>query len=176
MERAHDVLEFWFDTLEPDDWYKKSDTVDRLIKKRFEATYRRAIAGESPEWRETPEGRLAQVIVLDQLPRNMYRGTAAAYASDSFALAVAQDAVRAGDDRELEDTRRAFLYMPYMHSESRIVHEVAMELFADLPNLEFEVRHKAVIDRFGRYPHRNEALGRTSTGDERLWLEVNEGF
>jgi uncharacterized protein (DUF924 family) len=89
---------------------------------------------------------------------------------------LSQEAVRSGADRKLDDTRRAFFYMPFMHSESRRIHEQAMLLFKDLPNLEHEIRHKAIIDRFGRYPHRNAALSRVSTAEELEWMASNPGF
>ena len=173
----NDVLAFWFETIEPADWYRRSDALDARIAGRFEATYRRAAACELEDWRETPDGRLAEIIALDQFSRNMFRGSGESYAADPLALALSQEAVRAGADRALVDERRAFLYMPHMHSESAAVHERAMALFADLPeNLEFEKKHKAIIDRFGRYPHRNEVLGRESTPAELEWLEHDEGF
>ena len=173
----NDILVFWFETIDPADWYRRSEELDARIVERFEATYRRAAVCELEHWRESPDGRLAEIIVLDQFPRNMFRGSGESYAADPLALALSQEAVRAGADRGLADGRRAFLYMPYMHSESAVVHERAMELFADLPeNLEFEKKHKAIIDRFGRYPHRNEVLGRESTPAEREWLRNNEGF
>ncbi|MEE9321025.1 MAG: DUF924 family protein [Granulosicoccus sp.] len=171
-----DVLEFWFQTLEPRNWYAKSDELDARIKQRFEATYHRIIAGETAHWRDTAEGRLAEIIVLDQFARNMFRGSAASFSADPLALALAQEAVRCGDDSKLEDVKQAFVYMPYMHSESPRIHEQAIKLFEDLPNLEFEIKHKAVIDRFARYPHRNEILGRTSTADEIEWMKTNKGF
>jgi uncharacterized protein (DUF924 family) len=173
---VEEVLEFWFRTLKPADWYKKSDELDNKISDRFEALYHRIVAGETADWRETPAGRLAEIIVLDQFSRNMFRGSAQSFAADPLALALAQEAVRSGADRELDDKQRAFLYMPYMHSESRQVHEDAMVLFEDLPNLSFEIKHKAIIDRFGRYPHRNEILGRKSTAEELEWMETNSGF
>ena len=173
----HDVLEFWFDTLAPADWYRKSDELDARIAERFEPTYRAVVAGERDAWRDAPDGRLAEILVLDQFARNMFRGTAAAFAADPLALALSQEAIRAGADRALDDARRAFLYMPFMHSESAAIHERAMALFADLPDsLEHEIRHKAVIDRFGRYPHRNEALGRRSTPEELAWMKDHRGF
>ena len=125
------------------------------------------------EWRREPEGRLAEILVLDQFSRNMYRGTALAFASDTLALALAQEAVAVGADLALPQMRRLFVYMPYMHSESRAIHQVAEPLFrerAAQDNYDFELRHKAIIDRFGRYPHRNEALGRRSTPEELAFL------
>jgi uncharacterized protein (DUF924 family) len=172
----NDVLEFWFRTLGPADHYKKSDELDATIRERFESTYHRIVAGETSDWRDSAEGRLAEIIVLDQFSRNMFRGTPLAFAADPLALALAQEAVRSSADRELDDKERAFLYMPYMHSESRMVHEQALELFRNLPNLKFEKKHKAIVDRFGRYPHRNEILGRTSTAEEIEWMKSNTGF
>jgi len=171
-----EVIDFWFNTLKPGDWYKKSDDLDNRIKQQFESTYHQIVAGEKSAWRDTAEGRLAEIIVLDQFSRNMFRGTALSFAADPLSLALAQEAVRNGDDKNLDDVKRAFLYMPFMHSESLIVHEQAMELFKDLSNLSFEVKHKAIIDRFGRYPHRNDCLGRTSTPEEIEWMAENKGF
>lgn len=171
-----DILEFWFQTLGPSDWYSKSDALDTRIKEQFEPCLLRIVAGETSDWRETADGRLAEIIVLDQFTRNMYRGAPASFAYDPLALILAQEAVRCAADKKLNDQQRAFLYMPYMHSESVIIHEQAMVLFADLPNLSYEVKHKAIIDRFGRYPHRNDILGRTSTAEEIDWMKENKGF
>ena len=172
-QAMEDVLTFWFTTLSSSDWYKKSEELDRRITDQFETTLKQVVAGETSDWRDKPEGRLAEIIVLDQFSRNMYRDTPAAFESDPLALALAQEAVRCGADRVLEDTRRAFLYMPFMHSESREIHEIALYLF-DQPGLEnnynFEVKHKEIIDRFGRYPHRNEILGRESSAEELEFL------
>lgn len=171
-----EVLDFWFRELQPSDWYAKSDALDAQIRTRFGSTYRRVVAGETSEWRNTPEGRLAEIIVLDQFSRNMFRDQPQAFAADPMALALSQEAIRASADQHLDDSRRAFLYMPFMHSESRLVHEQAMVLFQDLPNLDYEIRHKSIIDRFGRYPHRNAALGRASTAEEIEWMASNPGF
>lgn len=171
-----DILEFWFETLSPSDWYAKSDELDARIRQKFESTYHQVVAGETSDWRDVPRGRLAEIIVLDQFSRNMFRESAQAFAGDPLALALAQEAVRCGADRALDERKRAFLYMPYMHSESPKIHERAMVLFKDLPNLAYEIKHKAIIDRFGRYPHRNEALGRLSTPEEIEWLSHNKGF
>jgi uncharacterized protein (DUF924 family) len=170
------VLNFWFGELQPGDWFARSDALDARIRQRFASTYSQVAAGETAHWRETADGRLAEIIVLDQFSRNMFRGHAQAFATDPMALALSQEAIRSGADRKLDDTRRAFLYMPFMHSESRLIHEQAMVLFRDLPNLEFEILHKAIIDRFGRYPHRNAALGRASTPEEVEWMAGNPGF
>lgn len=170
------VIDFWFNTLKPADWYKKSDELDARIKKLFIQTYRQIVAGETSHWRDVPDGRLAEIIVLDQFTRNMFRGTPESFNSDPLALALAQEAVRCGSDQNFEDTKRSFIYMPYMHSESRVVHEQAIELFKDLPGLEYEIKHKEIIDQFGRYPHRNDILGRVSTAEEIFWMKENKGF
>jgi len=119
------------------------------------------------------EGRLAEIIVLDQFSRNIYRGTARAFAQDSLALALAQEAISQDLDKQLSPEQRSFLYMPFMHSESKLIHEFALKLFQRLgnqANLEYEIKHKIIIDRFGRYPHRNQILGRESTEEELSFL------
>jgi len=163
---ATTVLAFWFEEIDPSRWWVKDDAFDTLIRDRFGALHASAGRCELYRWRETPPGRLAEVIVLDQFSRNIHRDTAAAFANDPLALALAQEAITAGADRALEPQRRSFLYMPFMHSESLEIHEVAMQLFetnGDQSTLEFELRHRAIIERFGRYPHRNAALGRPSS-------------
>jgi len=163
------VLQFWFEEAEPRQWFQKDDAFDTEVHRRFAELHAQAVRGELSGWRETAEGRLAEIIVLDQFSRNLFRERPEAFAADGMALVLAQEAVAAGADRELETAKRAFLYMPYMHSESVSVHEQAVQLF-DQPglegNLEFELKHKAIIDRFGRYPHRNAVLGRESTEAE----------
>ena len=125
-------------------------------------------------WRTTPEGRLAEVLVLDQFSRNVYRDTARAFAQDALAFLLAQELVASGQDRSLPLVQRSFAYMPYMHSESALVHAQAALLFAQ-PGMEdtfrFELRHKEIIDRFGLYPHRNALLGRESSPEELDFFE-----
>jgi uncharacterized protein (DUF924 family) len=173
MQGPGDILDFWFGELTPEQWYKASDDVDAWIVQRFSGLHASAARCELSAWRETPDGRLAEIIVLDQFSRNIHRGSAAAFAQDALALALAQEAVRAGADAALPPARRAFLYLPWMHSESVPIHEEALRLF-DQPglenNLDFERQHKAIIDRFGRYPHRNALLGRVSTAEELAFL------
>jgi uncharacterized protein (DUF924 family) len=164
-----DVLAFWFEEIEPRLWFAADAGFDALIRARFIDLIEQAAAGELFSWRVTAPGRLAEILVLDQFPRNVYRHTAQAFAHDPIALVLAQEAVAAGALGLLEPTQRSFLLLPFMHSESRQIHAVAETLFKDFApavNFEFELRHKAIIDRFGRYPHRNEVLGRTSTADE----------
>lgn len=171
---AQAVLAFWFQELTPAQWFKKDDNMDRQIAERFSDVLARAAACECFEWRRTAQGRLAEIIVLDQFSRNIYRNEARAFANDALALGLAQEAVANGADQTLSAVERNFLYMPYMHSESAAIHTVALQLFdqAGLENnLDFEKRHKAIIDRFGRYPHRNALLGRPSTPEEIEFLQ-----
>lgn len=170
-----EILDFWFRELTPKQWWVKSDELDRLIETRFGALHQAAERCELFGWRETVWGRLAEVIVLDQFSRNLYRGQAHAFANDALALGLAQTAVADGADRELEATQRTFLYLPYMHSESLLIHAQAVKLFSQPGmenNLAFELRHQEIIERFGRYPHRNAALGRISTPEEIEFLKT----
>lgn len=167
--RVDDVLGFWFEETKPGQHFKKDSAFDALIGSRFSETHRAAAHAELHAWRGTPEGRLAEIIVLDQFSRNLFRDRPEAFACDGMALVLAQEAVRIGADRALPQKQRAFLYMPYMHSESPVIHVDAEHLFRQPgleENLKFEIAHKAIIDRFGRYPHRNAVLGRESTPEE----------
>lgn len=169
LKSFQSVIDFWFVEIDPKKWWVKDGSFDRLIRERFGALNSAAVHGELFDWRRTPRGRLAEIIVLDQFSRNIFREMPESYESDPMSLALSQEAIRAGDDKALEPGQRLFLYMPFMHSESRLIHEEAVKLFTSLgrpKNLEFELRHKEIIDRFGRYPHRNEILGRHSTAEE----------
>ncbi|HEY8157232.1 MAG TPA: DUF924 family protein [Methylobacter sp.] len=170
-----DILAFWFEEITPKLWWGRSGDFDRQIEARFGALHDAAERCELYGWRESAKGRLAEIIVLDQFSRHVYRSHPKAFANDSLALALAQSAVAVNADHELDIAQRAFLYMPYMHSESPLIHAVAVSLFSQSGmegNLEFELRHKEIIDRFGRYPHRNVILGRTSTPEEIDFLKT----
>jgi uncharacterized protein (DUF924 family) len=175
-----EVLDFWFDEIDPARWFSADPDFDAQVRDRFLPRLEAAAAGELYLWRVTPEGRLAEVIVLDQFPRNIHRGTPAAFAHDAMALVLAQEAIAAGALAALDPVQRSFLLLPYMHSESRAIHVVAEALYrehAPPGNLDFELRHKAIIDRFGRYPHRNAILGRPSTPEEIEFLaQPGSGF
>jgi len=163
------ILDFWFDEIDSALWWKKDDSFDALLVERFSDVYKQATRCELFEWRKQPEGRLAEIIVLDQFSRNMFRDTAEAFAYDAMSLTLSQEAIACGADLELKPQQRSFLYMPFMHSESLQIHEIAVELFRqeDMQNhLEFELSHKRIIEKFGRYPHRNMILGRTSSAEE----------
>jgi len=168
------VLSFWFEETAPKQWWQKDADFDALIAERFADLHARAAACELWQWRETPRGRLAEILVLDQFSRNIFRDRPEAFACDALALALSQEAVAQGDDQPLEAIERSFLYMPYMHSESAAVHEEAVKLYKHNgleDNYDFELKHKAIIDRFGRYPHRNAVLGRDSTPEEMEFLK-----
>jgi len=170
----NDVLEFWFNELESKQWFVKDRDLDAMIEARFSLLVEQARAGELFSWRVTPQGRLAEIILIDQFSRNIFRDKPESFSADPVALVLAQEAIGAGADQRLDVQERAFLYMPFMHSESQAIHEQAVVLF-DQPgleyNLEFEYKHKAIVDRFGRYPHRNEILGRKSTEEEIAFLK-----
>lgn len=163
------VLDFWFKELESKDWFVASDDVDAVITERFSNLLTQAAAAELFSWRSSAQGRLAEIIVLDQFSRNIYRNTPKAFSQDPLALALAQEAVALGMDESLSDIEKSFLYMPFMHSESKLIHQQAVQLF-NQPGLEnnheFELKHKVIIDRFGRYPHRNQILNRASSAEE----------
>ena len=154
--QARSVLHFLFTELTPKDHFVKDPALDETIRTRFGVTLEGAARCELFAWRATPEGRLAEVLVLDQFSRNVYRDTPRAFAQDPLALALAQELVASGQDRNLPLAQRSFAYMPYMHSESALVHAQAVALF-DQPGMEdtlrFELRHQAIIERFGHYPH-----------------------
>ncbi|MFT2098911.1 DUF924 family protein [Marinomonas sp. 2405UD66-6] len=169
-----DIIDFWFTELEPKHWWQKDTAFDAMIQRRFGSLHEQAKAGELFSWRETALGSLAEVIILDQFSRNIYRDEPESFVCDTLGLALAQFAISKGFDTELATAERSFLYMPFMHSESKLIHVEAVKLFESLgneSNLEFEHKHKVIIDRFGRYPHRNAILGRVSTPEEVEFLK-----
>ena len=171
--QAYDVLRFWFDELTDNQHFAKDAVLDAEISARFGATLDAAARCELFAWRVTPQGRLAEIIVLDQFSRNVYRDTPLAFAQDVLALGLAQELVASKQDQHLTVKQRSFAYIPYMHSESALIHKEAVQLFAQpgLENtLDFEQRHQAIIARFGRYPHRNAILNRASTVEETAFL------
>lgn len=163
------VLTFWFEETQPKMWFAADQGFDSEVKERFSAILEQAARAELYAWRNTHKGRLAEVIVLDQFSRNVYRDTPLAFAQDPLALALAQEAIAAGAHNAMSPIERSFLYLPFMHSESKVIHVWAEKLYRAnglKENYDFEVKHKAIIDRFGRYPHRNKVLGRTSSDEE----------
>lgn len=174
------VLHFWFQEIDSKLWFTKDAEFDELVRTRFLEIHNSAMKGETFHWRKSPEGRLAEIILLDQFSRNMFRHRPESFASDAIALILAQEAVQSGADQKLSVEKRTFMYMPYMHSESLLIHEEAVKLFTALGSedtLDFEHRHKKIIERFGRYPHRNAILGRASSAEELEFLsQPGSGF
>ncbi|MEN9868851.1 MAG: hypothetical protein RL748_4441 [Pseudomonadota bacterium] len=169
-----EIIKFWFEEIKPSQWWKKDKSFDQIISERFSDIHAVVARCECFDWRQHARGRLAEIIVLDQFSRNMFRDSARAFAYDSLALALAQEAVAAGADLLLNQSERSFLYMPYMHSESLKIHAIATELFEEnglQNNIDFELKHRNVIEQFGRYPHRNAILGRESTAEELEFLK-----
>lgn len=179
MDSIEAVLAFWFIDTEPGLWWAKDPDFDRLVEQHFGNLLARAVRGECATWRHTPRGRLAEIIALDQFSRNIHRNSPRAYAQDFLALNCAREAVRKGADRYLPSPKKAFLYMPFMHSEDNRVHVEAVKLFS-APGLESslksELKHKKIIDRFGRYPHRNAILERVSTPEEIAFLAQSNSY
>jgi uncharacterized protein (DUF924 family) len=172
-EQARDLLTFWFEELTPEQWFRKDAAVDAAVRQRFGELYERLARNGGEAWAASPEGALAAVIGLDQLPRNLFRGEPRAFASDGAALALAERAIARGLDQSLAPRQRMMLYMPFQHSEDPAVQARSEALFADVGDpqaLAFARRHREVIARFGRFPHRNAILGRVSTPEEREFL------
>ncbi|MBD2776707.1 DUF924 family protein [Iningainema tapete] len=184
MSQAKEILDFWFGN--PDEpgfgkpkafWFKKTPELDEELRSRFLKDYQKAAGGYLDEWVDLPETCLALILLLDQFPRNMFRGTPEAYATDWEALSAAQQAVAQGFDKKMLPVQRWFIYLPFEHSENLEHQTKAVQLFQQLSNdpdsastIDYAIRHQAVIERFGRFPHRNEILGRISTLEEKEYL------
>lgn len=169
-----EILRFWFEEIEQRLWWSADPAFDALLRERFLTLLQQGSRAELADWRGSARGRLAEIIVLDQFSRNIHRDTPQAFAQDGMALVLSQEAVAQGLHRELPAQQAAFLLMPFMHSESRLIHTQAETLFRDFApegNYKFELLHKAIIDRFGRYPHRNAILGRASSEEEIEFLK-----
>ncbi|MBK1779987.1 DUF924 domain-containing protein [Advenella sp. WQ 585] len=169
MQIVQDVLHFWFVESTPQMWFQGGNTYDQAIRERFGDTCEAAARGECDEWRATMQGRLAEIIVLDQFSRNIWRDTPQAFSQDGIALVLAQEAIKLPEYQTLSAMEKKFVIMPFMHSESRLIHEKALVLFTelgDVATLEHEIQHKGMIDKFGRYPTRNKILGRASSEEE----------
>ncbi len=186
------ILEFWFGPpphRPRDAWFRKDASFDAVVRERFGDAVDDALAGGLVHWSRTARGALAHVILLDQFTRNIHRDTPRAFAGDALALAAAREAIARGFDRELEPIERGFLYLPFEHAESPALQERSVALFEALHArapaalatafagfADYARRHRDVIARFGRFPHRNAALGRASTADELAWLADGNGF
>jgi uncharacterized protein (DUF924 family) len=172
--RIEEVLKFWFDPVQSPRWFAKSDAFDKSIRDRFGDVHAAALRGDCEAWLETPRGRLAYIILLDQFSRNIHRDTPAMFSGDERALKAARAGIAKGDDKALAPAERSFFYMPYMHSEDLADQEMAVALFKGLPGngAEYAVMHRDIVKRFGRFPHRNRILGRPSTPEEIAFLKT----
>ncbi len=178
MRTAHDVLSFWFEQHGQQDWFGGKPEFDAAIADNFAGTHAALARGDGWTWRSTPQGRLAEIIVLDQFSRQLFRGRPEAFASDAKALALAQEAVAGGHHQFVPQERRTFFLMPFLHAESRLVQAESVRLFTALgfaDHLKYAREHAAIIERFGRFPRRNAALGRISTPEEDEYMRAPEG-
>lgn len=179
IKTTQDVLDFWFSPEMEPNWFAKSDAIDARIRDEFADTWHAAHRRELDDWAATPDGALALILVLDQFPRNIFRGTGRAFESDGIALDHARAAVDAGFDRQIDPERRVFVYLPFEHSEDRTDQTRSVELFEALGDpgyLDYAVRHRDIIQEFGRFPHRNALLGRPDTLAETEFLKTHKGF
>nr|WP_314739487.1 DUF924 family protein [uncultured Haemophilus sp.] len=174
------VLDFWFNEETKPFWFAKSDEFDAQIRAQFFDIWQQACQSKLNHWHDTVHGRLAEIIVLDQFSRNLNRNSPLAFSQDNMEIALAQEAVKQPEFANMTVRERHFMLMPLMHSESRVIHAQAVPLFEQFgpeESVDFELKHKVIIDRFGRYPHRNEVLGRASTPEEIAFLkELNSSF
>jgi uncharacterized protein (DUF924 family) len=185
MSRVDEILDFWFGR--PDEacygkqrsfWFTKNPEFDQEVRTRFLKDYEQGIAGQLDHWKNSPKSCLALILLLDQFPRNMFRGTAQAFAADPQALSAAQHAVANGFDKELLTVQRWFIYLPFEHSENLDHQRQSVELFMTLSDdpdsaatIDYAIRHRSAIERFGRFPHRNQILGRATTAEEAEFLK-----
>ncbi len=174
------VLTFWFHKKGFQEWFfSKKPGFDALVRKKFLKTYEAVVRGETAHWRKTPRGRLAEIIVLDQFSRNMFRGKPEMYRHDPLALALAQEAVALGADKKLTKDERMFMYLPFEHSESKKIQKESLRLFKKIWGkdlIKYAIDHKRIVDRFGRFPHRNKILGRKSTAAEKKFMLTHKGY
>ncbi len=177
-----EILSFWFEETAPSQWFQKNNDFDAEIKSRFSLTYEMANKGLCAAWTDDAEGVLALCLVLDQFPRNMFRNSPKSFSSDKKILLIVKASINKGFDQLLSAHKRKFLYMPYMHSENLEDQKRSVELYKSLKGddylaYDYAVKHMEVIEKYGRFPHRNEALGRESTAEELEYLsDPNSGF
>lgn len=187
MNEAQPVLDFWFgaDDAPRQEWFRKDPAFDRRIADRFGPLVERALAGELADWQGSPDSALALILLLDQFTRNVFRDSPRAFAGDSLALATARSLVASGHDQDLPPLRRAFVYMPFEHAEDLAAQDEAVRRFSPLAGespflaemLDYAHRHRAIVARFGRFPHRNAVMGRESTPEELAFLtQPGSGF
>jgi uncharacterized protein (DUF924 family) len=174
-----EIIEFWFTEPVNQQWFNSTQALDDQIRESYESLWEQAASGALDDWRKSPEGCLALVIILDQFPLNMFRGEAKSFSTEQQAVTVTKHALEQGLDQPIPRDQVAFLYMPLMHSESLADQDQSVSCFEASGlqyNLEFARHHREIVRRFGRFPHRNEILGRESTPEEREWLATDEAF
>lgn len=184
MENYNKILDFWFEELSPSDWFKKNEELDMKIKDKFLEIYEKGKEKQLESWLEKPDSSLALIILLDQFPRNMFRDTKQMFQTDSLALEYSKDSIKKNFDKEIEKGK-AFFYMPLMHSENLEDQKECLKIFEELSkednsyreNVKFAKMHLDIIERFGRFPHRNKTLNRESTKEEIEFLkQPNSSF
>ena len=179
MNWSEEILNYWFKELEPKDWFKKSDELDQQIRSRFHDLWVSEQEHSHPKFLGSAREALAAIILFDQFPRNMFRGEAKSFSTDSKALALTEESIKKNYDKELGESEKTFMYMPLQHSEDPSIQELSVMVFTELGNeytLSYAKEHKMIIDQFGRFPHRNKILGRESTTKETEFLKEHSGF
>jgi uncharacterized protein (DUF924 family) len=179
MITPDDILSFWYSPQMQPHWFASTPQIDAMLRENYAALWQDALQNKLDDWMDSPQGALALVIILDQFPLNMFRGLPQSFASEAKAIAVAKHAISKGYDRFIDTSQLAFLYMPLMHSEDLADQDRAVRLYAAAGldnNLQFAQHHRAIVARFGRFPHRNAILGRASTAAERDYLNSNDAF
>ena len=174
-----DILDFWYAPDMRAKWFASTPQLDAAIRARFEPLWEAAVRGELAAWLGSPAGCLALAIILDQFPLNMFRGTAKSFSSEGQAIGVTKQAIAQNFDRHIDPAQLAFLYLPLMHSEDLADQDLSVQLFAAAGldnNLRFARHHREIVRRFGRFPHRNAILGRTSSAEEMVYLDSKEAF
>jgi uncharacterized protein (DUF924 family) len=174
-----DILTLWFSGRVKSMWYNSTPEFDQELRDKYLDTYHAALNGELSAWEQTPQGALALVICLDQFPLNMFRNKAEGFAGEEPSRQIAARAIEKGFDQSLDDTQKAFMYMPYMHSEELADQDRVLELFSNAgleDNLKWANHHRDIVKRFGRFPHRNAILGRQSTPEEAAYLQSDDAF
>ena len=179
--RQAEILDFWFRDLTPRQWFAEGKKLDPIMRDRFGALHEKAASGALDAWAETPLGRLALILLLDQFSRNIHRGTARAFATDAKTQRLAIDGIEAGMDEQLTISQRHFFYMPLMHAEDPALQAMSVERFAALKaaaedTLRFAEKHRAEVERFGRFPHRNKALGRANSAEEDEFIASTKDY
>lgn len=180
-DTKYEINHFWFEELAPQQWFQSSSHVDEEIRDRFKMNYDMARDGLCNNWTIDAEGALALIIVLDQFPRHMFRGKPQAFETDQNALLIAKEAIHKGFDQIIEPVKRGFLYLPFQHSEVLSDQRKSVELFGAMADDNpagdmYAKRHYVPIEKFGRFPHRNEVLGRDSSEEEIEFLKTHKGF